>query len=199
MRCEKPPSVSLGSTFDGLDGSMNLVSLLDVQPTQVLDYFKRNQAHLAPSMPLLGSEFYEPEYWNERRQVHQRELDQGVAVRWVIVTSKDAKQNQTVMGHINLTQIFRGPSQSGVVGYGLDRQAEGKGLMSQALGIAIDYAFEDLALHRIQANYRPENVRSEAVLHRLGFVREGFAKDYLKLNGAWCDHVLTSKISPLQN
>jgi ribosomal-protein-alanine N-acetyltransferase len=49
-----------------------------------------------------------------------------------------------------------------------------------------------MRLHRIMANHRPENVRSARLLERLGFVREGVAKDFLFIDGAWCDHVLTS-------
>ncbi len=60
----------------------------------------------------------------------------------------------------------------------------------------IDYAFRELRLHRIMANYRPENGRSGRLLERLGFVREGYARDYLFIDGAWRDHVLTSKTNP---
>jgi ribosomal-protein-alanine N-acetyltransferase len=53
-----------------------------------------------------------------------------------------------------------------------------------------------MRLHRIMANHRPENERSARLLERLGFVREGLAKDYLFIDGDWCDHVLTSLTHP---
>ena len=56
------------------------------------------------------------------------------------------------------------------------------------------YAFEELQLHRLMANYQPENVRSGRVLERLGFVREGFAQAYLHIDGTWRDHVLTALV-----
>ena len=66
--------------------------------------------------------------------------------------------------------------------------------MGEALGALIEYAFTELELHRLMANYRPENERSAAVLARLGFEREGFARDYLYIDGAWRDHVLTALV-----
>ena len=64
--------------------------------------------------------------------------------------------------------------------------------MSEALRATNAFVFDVIRLHRIMANYRPENVRSGRLLERLGFVREGIAKDYLFIDGAWRDHVLTS-------
>jgi ribosomal-protein-alanine N-acetyltransferase len=56
--------------------------------------------------------------------------------------------------------------------------------------------FERMRVHRIMANFRPENERSRRLLQRLGFVEEGFARDYLFIDGAWRDHVLTSLVNP---
>jgi ribosomal-protein-alanine N-acetyltransferase len=68
--------------------------------------------------------------------------------------------------------------------------------MTEALSIAINYVFEELNLHRIMANYMPHNRRSGNVLKRLGFVVEGYARDYLMINGKWEDHIFTSLINP---
>ena len=62
--------------------------------------------------------------------------------------------------------------------------------------MAIDHVFHALKLHRIMANYMPTNVRSARLLRRLGFVPEGFARDYLFIAGAWQDHVLTALTHP---
>ncbi|PIQ43755.1 MAG: hypothetical protein COV52_04750 [Gammaproteobacteria bacterium CG11_big_fil_rev_8_21_14_0_20_46_22] len=67
--------------------------------------------------------------------------------------------------------------------------------MSEALRAVIAFVFEEQKLHRLMANYRPENKRSEAVLSNLGFEKEGFAKAYLYLDGAWRDHVLTALVN----
>ena len=66
--------------------------------------------------------------------------------------------------------------------------------MFEMLQAAINYISNEFNLHRIMANYLPSNIRSELLLDRLGFQKEGLAKSYLKIAGAWQDHVLTSKI-----
>jgi ribosomal-protein-alanine N-acetyltransferase len=68
--------------------------------------------------------------------------------------------------------------------------------MFEALQALVRYAFEDLKLHRIMANYMPANERSGRLLRRIGFVVEGYARDYLHLDGAWRDHILTSLTNP---
>ena len=69
--------------------------------------------------------------------------------------------------------------------------------MREALTSAITYIFDEIGLHRIMANIRPENVRSARLLERLRFEREGLARSYLKINGVWADHVLTSLINQI--
>jgi ribosomal-protein-alanine N-acetyltransferase len=68
--------------------------------------------------------------------------------------------------------------------------------MFEALNASTDFVFKHLKLHRIMANYVPRNEKSGKLLKKLGFVFEGYARDYLKINGQWEDHILTSKISP---
>jgi len=82
------------------------------------------------------------------------------------------------------------------LGFSIARRFEGKGLMREALIAATNFMFEREGLHRIMANFRPENIRSERLLTSIGFRREGFARSYLQINGRWADHVLTSMINP---
>ena len=64
--------------------------------------------------------------------------------------------------------------------------------MTAALQATIEYMFNELNIHRIMANYMPHNNASARVLEKLGFVIEGQARDYLRINGQWRDHILTS-------
>ena len=64
--------------------------------------------------------------------------------------------------------------------------------MTEALRLGIRYMFDEMHLHRISANYMPHNTPSAAVLKRLGFTVEGYARDYLQIEGRWQDHILTS-------
>jgi ribosomal-protein-alanine N-acetyltransferase len=101
-----------------------------------------------------------------------------------------------VIGAANLTQIVRGAFQSTNLGYCLDAQAVGQGVMTEALRAVVAHAFGPMRLHRIAAGHAPENERSAAVLRRLGFVIEGYSRDYLFVGGRWRDHVLTSITNP---
>jgi ribosomal-protein-alanine N-acetyltransferase len=83
-----------------------------------------------------------------------------------------------------------------VLGYSLDGAAQGKGLAREAVGAVVDYAFATLGLHRIEANYQPNNDRSGKLLRSLGFVVEGYARDFLFIDGGWRDHILTSRTNP---
>lgn len=177
---------------------------VQVPPVQaarrMAEYCQRNREHLGQWEPPRACEYYTNHFWERQIAASRAEFEHGDSVRSVLIrrtrTGKDGGRFGDVIGVINLSQIVRGGFQAGVVGYSLDREHEGQGLMSEALLAVIEFAFEELGLHRVMANYRPENDRSARVLERLGFEREGFAKEYLYMDGAWRDHVLTSLIRP---
>jgi ribosomal-protein-alanine N-acetyltransferase len=120
----------------------------------------------------------------------EQELSEGKSIRLALVLKNDP--HGEIIGFCNFTQIFRGPFQACYLGYHIDAVFEGKGLMSEAVAKAIEYMFETQKLHRIMANYMPSNERSACLLRKLGFVVEGYAKNYLLINDQWEDHVLTS-------
>lgn len=80
------------------------------------------------------------------------------------------------------------------LGFRMDRALQGQGLMRAALAPAIDAVFARYKLHRIMASHQPENLRSAAVLRRLGFGIDGYSRDFMKVNGVWKDNVLLSLI-----
>ncbi len=161
---------------------------------RMVEYFVRNAAHLEPFEPPRPPDFLTEAYWQARLAVNRREAEDGVSVRLAIRARGD--DAGAVLGVCNFTQIFRGPLRRSVLGFSLDWECVGKGIMYEALVRSIAYAFEDLALHRIEANHLPDNERSARLLRRLGFVVEGYAKDYLFIAGAWRDHVLNSLTNP---
>lgn len=101
-----------------------------------------------------------------------------------------------LVGTINLFRIFRGPLQSAMIGYVIDRKHNGKGFATEAIGLAVEYAFKELALHRIEAGVMPHNEPSIRVLEKAGFEREGLARKNVKINGKWQDHVVMAIINP---
>ncbi len=92
------------------------------------------------------------------------------------------------MGAINLSEIVRGGFQSAYLGYYVGAAFARQGFMTEALQLMLKYSFNELKLHRLEANIQPANVASVALVKRSGFIREGFSRDYLKICGQWRDH-----------
>jgi ribosomal-protein-alanine N-acetyltransferase len=92
------------------------------------------------------------------------------------------------VGSINLSQIFMGGFRNAYLGYYVGAQYSRRGYMTEAIELMLRYAFEDLKLHRLEANIQPENAASIALVKRVGFVREGYSRRYLKVCGRWRDH-----------
>jgi len=151
---------------------------------------RKNQGHFSQFAP--GN--MQEEHWEKAVETYLEEEKRGISYRFLFFEKQ--KPDGPVIGKANFTQIFRGPFHACYLGYKIDRDFEGKGLMHEGLKGAIDYLFDEKNLHRIMANYMPDNLRSEKLLHRLGFQKEGFAKDYLLINNQWEDHVLTSLTNP---
>jgi ribosomal-protein-alanine N-acetyltransferase len=94
----------------------------------------------------------------------------------------------SVVGMVNISQIVRGNFHSAYLAYyGMAAFAR-RGLMTEALRLAIRHAFGDLGLHRLEANIQPGNFASIALVHRVGFQKEGFSPRYLRIGGEWRDH-----------
>ena len=93
-------------------------------------------------------------------------------------------------GVYNLSQIARGGFQNAYLGYYAFEPLAGTGLMRVAMSLVFAHAFDELGLHRLQANVQPDNVRSRKLLESTGWREEGFAPRYLFIDGAWRDHVL---------
>lgn len=120
-----------------------------------------------------------------------RDQSEGRSFRFIL----RFKDHSQIIGTCNFTQIFRGPFQACYVGYKIAEEHQGKGLMREALARTIQHMFDEENIHRVMANYIPSNVRSEKLLLGLGFQKEGYAKDYLLVNGKWEDHVMTALIN----
>ena len=95
-----------------------------------------------------------------------------------------------LLGGITLGGVRRGVSQSGTLGYWMGAPHAGKRRMTRAVATTVEFAFSKLRLHRVEAACIPDNAPSIALLERNGFQREGYAREYLKIDGAWRDHVL---------
>jgi [ribosomal protein S5]-alanine N-acetyltransferase len=156
-------------------------------------YYSENRDFLAPWEPARAPEFYGAEFWREQAAIHHREFHGDRSLRLILLPRDSPRE---VIGSANFSQFVRGIFQACHLGYSLAERAEGQGLMREALGAAIPFVFGPLHMHRVMANHMPHNRRSGALLRALGFVVDGYARDYLRINGRWEDHVLTSLTNP---
>jgi len=159
-----------------------------------LVYAHENRAHLAPWEPTRGAQYWTLDHWRRQLEAVRVEAREGGGYR-TLVLDRGAPDGP-VVGMANLSQIERSAFQCAQLGYSLAAARQGQGLMREALQGLLGFAFGELRLHRVQAAHRPENERSARVLDALGFEREGLAREYLFIDGAWRDHVLTAKRSP---
>lgn len=93
-----------------------------------------------------------------------------------------------IVGVFNLSEIVRGAFQNAFLSYAAVSGYERQGLMSEGLELMLERAFEELELHRIEANIQPPNAASIALVKRAGFVYEGTSRRYLQVDGDWRDH-----------
>jgi ribosomal-protein-alanine N-acetyltransferase len=95
----------------------------------------------------------------------------------------------TFAGELNLNNIVRGAMQSATIGYWIDRARAGRSLMSESIVVLMQFAFEELNLHRLEICIIPRNSNSRRVVEKLDIREEGTAQRFLEINGAWEDHV----------
>jgi len=100
------------------------------------------------------------------------------------------KETDALIGDLGLFFVSRGPEQSAMIGYALDQAYNGKGMMTEAVRLAVEYGIRALGLHRIHAGVMPHNLGSIRVLEKAGFQREGIARKNVMINGKWEDHVI---------
>jgi ribosomal-protein-alanine N-acetyltransferase len=143
-----------------------------------------NREFLAPFEPDRTDEFFTTAF--QRRRIEAAGEDHW---RWAIV------DDEQIAGTIVLADVLRGALQVGNVGYWVDRGHNGRGLATGAVGDVVAFAFGEAGLHRLEAGTLVDNLASQRVLEKSGFERYGLARELLKVNGAWRDHVLFERVA----
>ncbi|MDE1182444.1 GNAT family N-acetyltransferase [Paraburkholderia sp.] len=155
-------------------------------------YHVDNRQHLKPWEPARTDRFFEADAIAGRLQSMVAQQVNGHALHLLLFE----RTRDELIGECNFTNIVRGPFDACHLGFSISKRFEGRGFAREGLRTAINHVFGVMNLHRVMANYRPENQRSARLLERLGFEKEGVARAYLKIDGEWADHVLTSRINP---
>jgi ribosomal-protein-alanine N-acetyltransferase len=155
------------------------------------------------NLELKNKDFFEKYSANRPSDYYTIEAQTNLIKRNIMRREKDEiylfgifeKASGALLGNITLSEVLRGPLQSCLVGYKLDLCHNGKGYMSEAVSLAIKYAFEELKLHRIEAGVMPSNPSSMRVLEKAGFIKEGLARKNVMVNGKWEDHQMLAIIA----
>ena len=124
--------------------------------------------------------------FKRRLRRYQQDMRAGIAYPFLVFSP----DGETLLGGVTLGQIQRGVAQSGVLGYWMGAPYAGKGFMTAAVRAVVSYAFDTLQLNRVEAACLPVNGASIRLLEKVGFTREGYARNYLCIDGRWQDHLL---------
>lgn len=163
---------------------------LSIRSTRIEDaskyqkYLVDNRSFLQPWQPNREDDFYALE---NIVTLFEKQIEENIE-RKSINLYLFMKSEQEIIGTISLSNIVYGAFLSGYLGYNLCEAYADKGYMTEALGKALKLFFDEMKLHRIEANVMPRNIRSKKLLQKLGFECEGVSKKYLKINGKWEDH-----------
>lgn len=152
----------------------------------VHEYFLRNRKFLEEWDPKKEDNFFT--LVNHMTQIEQDLVAYkvGSALRlWVFKKNDESK----IIGTLGFNNIVKGAFLSCHLGYRSDKDEVNKGYVTEALKKGIDIIFNEYKLHRIEANIMPKNKASLRVVEKLGFYNEGLAKNYLKINDKWEDHI----------
>ncbi|MEC1582474.1 GNAT family protein [Bacillus subtilis] len=138
-----------------------------------------------------ADDYYTVEGQRKRITEYQERLEKDEEYHFGNIASDDR-----LIGTVSLFQIIRGALQTAFIGYFLDKAYNGKGIMTEAVRLVVDYAFHKLKLHRIEAGVMPRNLGSMRVLEKAGFHKEGIARKNVKINGVWEDHQVLAILNP---
>jgi [ribosomal protein S5]-alanine N-acetyltransferase len=154
----------------------------------LLDLRIRNREFFQPLEPITPDSHYTLEGHRDILEKVQNNWESSAGYGFGIFLNSS---NQLI-GRVNLSNVVRGAWESCTMGYFLDEKCNGHGFTTEAVRLAIQFAFGPAELHRVQAAVMPRNVGSIRVLEKVGFLYDGFSEYYLKINGLWEHHNLYS-------
>lgn len=166
--------------------------------------FEEKDAKGLCQLELTNREFFEAYSIARKEEFYTLDFQQQLIKTWKENEKKDVdyhfgiflKESDELIGSVNLYMVRREPAHNAIVGYVLDKNQNGKGYMTIAVKQLVDYAFNTLHLHRLEAGVMPHNIGSIRVLEKAGFHKEGIAKSNVKINGQWKDHQILAIINP---
>lgn len=145
-----------------------------------------SREHLVPWEPVWPRDDLSRSAFRRRLRHYSREARDDHGYAFFIFEAGSGR----LTGGVTLSSVRRGVTQSATLGYWMGAPHARAGIMTNAVACLIPFVFQELRLHRLEAATQSSNLASIRVLEKNNFQREGFARSYLKINGAWQDHVL---------
>lgn len=150
------------------------------------DLRQRSRAFLVPWEPTWAHDALSSEGFRRRLRQYRFEWEQETGYSFFIFL----RESDALLGGVTLSNVRRGVAQTGSLGYWIGEDYAQNGYMTEAVAAVMDFAFNELNLHRLEAACLLNNEASQALLKKCGFRGHGTARQYLKINGKWQDHLL---------
>jgi [ribosomal protein S5]-alanine N-acetyltransferase len=151
---------------------------------------ERSRDFLTPWEPTWPADDLSRSAFRRRIRRYAEDLRSDQSYAFLIFRSSDGR----LVGGLTLANVRRGVAQAGSLGYWMGLPYIRHGHMTAAVRVVIPFAFNTLRLHRLEAACIPTNTASIRLLENAGFVREGYAREYLCINGIWQDHLLYGRL-----
>lgn len=150
-----------------------------------------SRAFLTPWEPTWPEDDLSKAAYGRRLRRYTQEMRDDSAYTYFLF----AERSEALVGGLTLSNVRRGVAMTCSLGYWMGAPYAGKGLMSAGLRALFPHIFQEMGLHRIEAASMPNNQPSIALLEKVGFKREGYARKYLCIAGEWQDHVLFARLN----
>jgi [ribosomal protein S5]-alanine N-acetyltransferase len=170
---------------------------LVLRPPRINDYAAwamvraRSRAFLTPWEPSWSEDELSRAAFKVRVKRASEEIRGDLAYPLLVFSAGE----EQLMGAVTIGLIRRGVAQMCTLGYWIGEPFARQGHMSKAVRLAAQFAVDDLGLRRIEAACLPANLASQRLLEKTGFVQEGYARQYLRINGHWADHLLYARLA----
>ena len=170
---------------------LRLESLKREHADALLAFHVRNREHLKPYEPARSDDAYSRAAVLEEIEQAEGFANDERAFTFAVFE----RGSHNIVALVHLLHITRGARQDAILAYSVDHEHQRRGIATEAARAVARFAFEEMNLHRLTTGYYPHNVASGKVLRKLGFNVEGYARDYLFIDGAWRDSILVSLIN----
>jgi ribosomal-protein-alanine N-acetyltransferase len=150
-----------------------------------------SRAFLEPWEPTWPADELSRASFRDKLRRYAEDIRDGRAYPFFVFRADDDQ----LVGGITLSQVRRGAAHAGTIGYWVGEPHRRQGFTRAAVRAVVRFCFDDLGLHRVEAACQPDNEPSRALLAGAGFTEEGRARSYLKIDGAWRDHILFAMVA----